>query len=60
MTSTLQQALKEHFGFDSFKGHQEAIISSLMDGRDVFVLMPTGAANLSATSCPPCCSKGRR
>ena len=42
MTSTLQQALKEHFGFDSFKGHQEAIISSLMDGRDVFVLMPTG------------------
>jgi len=42
MTNTLQQALKEHFGFDSFKGHQEAIIRSLMAGRDVFVLMPTG------------------
>ncbi|MCM1163941.1 MAG: DNA helicase RecQ [Muribaculaceae bacterium] len=42
MTTSLQNALKEHFGFDSFKGHQEAIIRSLMDGRDVFVLMPTG------------------
>ena len=42
MTQTLQSALKEHFGFDSFKGHQEAIITSLMQGKDVFVLMPTG------------------
>ena len=38
----LHKALKHHFGFDTFKGNQEAIISSLMDGNDVFVLMPTG------------------
>jgi len=42
MDHHLLQALKTHFGFDSFKGQQEAIISSLMDGKDVFVLMPTG------------------
>lgn len=38
----LQKALKEHFGFDSFKGNQEAIIKNLLDGKDTFVLMPTG------------------
>ncbi|MBP5318766.1 MAG: DNA helicase RecQ [Paludibacteraceae bacterium] len=38
----LINALKEHFGFDSFKGNQEAIIRNLMEGKDTFVLMPTG------------------
>ena len=38
----LHKALKCHFGFDSFKNNQEAVISSLLDGKDVFVLMPTG------------------
>jgi len=38
----LYDALKQHFGFDTFKGDQEAIIRNLMDGRDTFVLMPTG------------------
>ena len=42
MNQRLHEALKEHFGFDSFKGNQEAIMSSLLDGNDVFVLMPTG------------------
>ena len=42
MNHSLQTALKEHFGFDSFKGNQEAIMSSLLEGKDVFVLMPTG------------------
>ncbi len=40
--SVLLNALKEHFGFDSFKGNQEAIIQNLLDGKDTFVLMPTG------------------
>lgn len=35
-------ALKTHFGFDKFKGNQEAIIESLLNGNDTFVLMPTG------------------
>ena len=35
-------ALKKYFGFDKFKGDQEAIISNLLDGNDTFVLMPTG------------------
>ena len=38
----LIEALKHNFGFDSFKGNQEAIINNLMDGNDTFVLMPTG------------------
>ena len=38
----LLQSLKLHFGFDKFKGNQEAIIENLMAGNDTFVLMPTG------------------
>ena len=38
----LTEELKKHFGFVTFKGNQEAIISSLLAGNDTFVLMPTG------------------
>ena len=38
----LTAKLKEYFGFETFKGNQEEIITSLLDGRDSFVLMPTG------------------
>lgn len=41
-TVNLNEALKRHFGFDTFKGDQEAIIRNLMEGNDTFVLMPTG------------------
>ena len=34
--------LKRYFGFDTFKGHQAAIISNVLAGNDSFVLMPTG------------------
>lgn len=34
--------LKRHFGFDTFKGNQEAIIKNVLAGNDTFVLMPTG------------------
>ena len=39
---TLLEALKYYFGFDSFKGDQEAIIENLMAKKNTFVLMPTG------------------
>ncbi len=38
----LTEALKKYFGFDKFKGDQEKIIQNLLDGKDTFVLMPTG------------------
>ena len=38
----LVAALKKYFGFDTFKGNQEAIIRNLLSGKDTFVLMPTG------------------
>ena len=41
-TITLNEQLKHYFGFDSFKGEQEAIIRNLLEGNDTFVLMPTG------------------
>ncbi len=38
----LHENLKKYFGFDSFKGNQEEIISNVLKGNDSFVLMPTG------------------
>lgn len=40
--TALIEELKKHFGFDTFKGNQEAIMTSLLEGKDTFVLMPTG------------------
>lgn len=40
--SDLTAHLKKNFGFDSFKGNQEAIIQNVLEMKDTFVLMPTG------------------
>ncbi len=40
--ANLTEELKRNFGFDTFKGNQEAIINNLLAGKDTFVLMPTG------------------
>lgn len=42
VNQNLYESLKKYFGFDSFKMNQQAIIKSLLDGKNVFVLMPTG------------------
>lgn len=38
----LTEELKKKFGFDTFKGNQEAVIRNVLEGKDSFVLMPTG------------------
>ncbi len=38
----LHKELKKYFGFDVFKGEQEGVVRSLLNGKDTFVLMPTG------------------
>jgi ATP-dependent DNA helicase RecQ len=40
--ATTHDYLKKYFGFDTFKGNQEHIIKNVLEGRDTFVLMPTG------------------
>jgi ATP-dependent DNA helicase RecQ len=40
--SELSRELKKNFGFDNFKGNQEEIIQNVLNGKDTFVLMPTG------------------
>ena len=42
MKDNLNEALRHYFGFDMFKGDQEAIIRNVLEGNDTFVLMPTG------------------
>jgi len=41
-SSLLHDKLKTYFGFSSFKGNQEAVIRNVLEGKDTFVLMPTG------------------
>jgi len=38
----LKKELLQYFGFDTFKGEQEKIIKSILEGKDTFVIMPTG------------------
>src|ERR1051326_4354300 len=54
----LQKALREHFGFDSFKGNQEAIIKNLLAGKDTFVIKPTGGGKSLCYQLPAIISEG--
>ncbi len=54
----LTKELKKHFGFDTFKGNQGAIIENVLAGNDTFVLMPTGGGKSLCYQLPSLLMKG--
>jgi ATP-dependent DNA helicase RecQ len=54
----LTDQLKKHFGFNTFKGDQEAIVKNLLDGKDTFVIMPTGGGKSLCYQLPALISEG--
>jgi ATP-dependent DNA helicase RecQ len=55
---SLRQLLKQIFGYDRFKGDQEAIINNLLEGKDSFVIMPTGGGKSMCYQLPALISRG--
>lgn len=54
----LTDYLKKFFGFNTFKGEQEDIIQNLLDGKDAFVIMPTGGGKSLCYQLPALMSEG--
>jgi ATP-dependent DNA helicase RecQ len=55
---TPAKALKHFFGFDEFKGEQEHVVQSVLDGNDAFVIMPTGGGKSMCYQLPALMMEG--
>ena len=55
---SLHKVLKDYFGFDNFKGSQEAIVDAVLKGKDCFVIMPTGGGKSLCYQLPALMSEG--
>jgi len=55
---TLKGSLRKYFGFDKFKGEQEAIIQNVLSGKDTFVIMPTGGGKSMCYQLPSLLMEG--
>src|SRR5437762_2167919 len=58
LKQNLSKALRENFGFDAFKGPQQEIIESLLNGQDSLVIMPTGGGKSLCYQLPAVLSEG--
>ncbi|MDR1878397.1 MAG: DNA helicase RecQ, partial [Bacteroidales bacterium] len=54
----IQKKLKQFFGFDHFKGHQKDVIHSILEGRNAFVIMPTGGGKSMCYQLPALLMEG--